>query len=112
MSAIEELESALHAATTAIDELRRVAATVEGMDVETWPSHGNAPLAIAAVLELQRIEIAKIRAELEQRNDAIGMSIARRVKVENKLIKAKEGLTRQECMALALELGTPEEVRS
>lgn len=33
-----------------MDELRRACAELLGQDPETWPSHGNAPLAIAAAM--------------------------------------------------------------
>ena len=39
-------------AEIALDELRRSCATMIGADPETWPDHGNAPLAIAASLGL------------------------------------------------------------
>lgn len=35
-----------------LDELRRSCAEILGQDPETWPSHGNAPLAIASALAL------------------------------------------------------------
>ena len=35
-----------------MDELRRSVATIIGEDPETWPGHGNAPLAIASVIAL------------------------------------------------------------
>jgi hypothetical protein len=35
-----------------LDELRRACAEILGQDPETWPSHGNAPLAIASALAL------------------------------------------------------------
>lgn len=37
-----------------MDELRRACAEIIGADPETWPSHGNAPLAIAAALALRQ----------------------------------------------------------
>ncbi|WP_312378885.1 hypothetical protein [Pseudomonas oryzihabitans] len=36
----------------AMDELRRSVAEILGQDPDTWPSHGNAPLAIASALAL------------------------------------------------------------
>jgi len=36
----------------AMDELRRSVAELLGQDPDTWPSHGNAPLAIASALAL------------------------------------------------------------
>lgn len=35
-----------------LDELRRSCAEILGQDPETWPPHGNAPLAIASALAL------------------------------------------------------------
>jgi hypothetical protein len=35
-----------------LDELRRACAEILGQDPEAWPSHGNAPLAIASALAL------------------------------------------------------------
>jgi hypothetical protein len=57
-------------------------------------------------------EVADLRRQLVQCSEALNRAINRRVKVENKLIEAKNGLTREELVSLALELGTPEEVRS
>lgn len=36
----------------AMDDLRRAVAELLGHDPETWPEHGNAPLAIAAAVAL------------------------------------------------------------
>lgn len=41
-------------AEAALDETRRTVAKVIGADPETWPDHGNAPLAIAATLALYK----------------------------------------------------------
>ena len=38
--------------SVAVDEIRRSVAQLLGEDVETWPSHGNAPLAIASAVAL------------------------------------------------------------
>jgi hypothetical protein len=35
-----------------MDELRKACAELLGNDPETWPSHGNAPLAIAASMAI------------------------------------------------------------
>ena len=35
-----------------LDELRRACAEILGQDPEAWPSHGNAPLAIASALAI------------------------------------------------------------
>lgn len=40
-------------ADQALDELRRSVAQIIGADPETWPDHGNAPLAIAAAIGLR-----------------------------------------------------------
>jgi hypothetical protein len=40
-------------AAEALDALRRAVAEVIGTDPETWPSHGNAPLAIAAAMAMR-----------------------------------------------------------
>jgi hypothetical protein len=39
-----------------MDTIRRMVAEVNGDDPETWPKHGNAPLAIASWLALLKIE--------------------------------------------------------
>lgn len=41
-------------ADDALNELRKSVAEIIGEDPETWPDHGNAPLAIAATLALAR----------------------------------------------------------
>lgn len=41
-------------AATALNELRKSVAEIIGADPETWPDHGNSPLAIAATLALAR----------------------------------------------------------
>jgi hypothetical protein len=38
------------------EELRRAIAEMIGADVETWPDHGNAPLAIASYVALCALE--------------------------------------------------------
>jgi hypothetical protein len=47
----------------ALDELRRACAEIIGADPETWPTHGNAPLAIAAALGLRQAELNKLAAQ-------------------------------------------------
>lgn len=47
----------------ALDELRRACAEIIGADPETWPSHGNAPLAIAAALGLRQAELNKLATQ-------------------------------------------------
>lgn len=59
----------------------------------------------------QAHEIAALSRQWREDNEAFVRAINRRVKVENKLLLAKQGLTDEECVALALELGTPEEAR-
>lgn len=44
------------AADAALDELRRAVASTMGYDPETWPTHRNAPLAIAALVALLKGE--------------------------------------------------------
>lgn len=51
----------------ALDETRRAVAALLGADSETWPTHGNAPLAIAAVLanaQRKQIEIPELTEEM------------------------------------------------
>lgn len=54
---------------TELNELRRSVAQLLGEDEETWPQHGNAPLAIAASCALwkQRSEDARADAESARR---------------------------------------------
>jgi hypothetical protein len=59
---------------TELDELRRACARVLGADPETWPSHGNAPLAISAGFALAHRERGDARqriAELEAENTSL-----------------------------------------
>jgi hypothetical protein len=51
-----------------LDELRRSTAELIGAPADTWPSHGNAPLAIAAALALRVLENDTLRAELAKRD--------------------------------------------
>lgn len=44
------------------NELRRAVADVSGSDVETWPSHGNAGLAIASCCALSRLRGEEVAA--------------------------------------------------
>lgn len=48
---------------TSMDELRKTCAEIIGADPQTWPDHGNAPLAIAACLGLRDAELQKTTAE-------------------------------------------------
>lgn len=60
--AVDELDRLL-AAPDAMDELRRACAETLGVDPETWPEHGNAPLAIAAAVALggrPRVQVRKL----------------------------------------------------
>ena len=54
----------LAAAETSANELRRAVAEIIGADPETWPNHGNAPLAIAAYVAVQQAELAALEAKL------------------------------------------------
>lgn len=47
----------------ALDALRRACADIIGADPETWPDHGNAPLAIAAALGLRQAALSKPAAQ-------------------------------------------------
>ena len=42
------------------DELRRAVAECTGQDSAAWPEHGNAPLAIASTVALQRLKLDQI----------------------------------------------------
>jgi len=57
-----------------LNELRRAIAEMLETDMDTWPEHGNAPLAIAAAFAHQR-QITKERVaerdELRARIDAL-----------------------------------------
>ena len=57
---IDELRAKLAAAETSANELRRAVAELIGADPETWPNHGNAPLAIASCVALRQAEAAKM----------------------------------------------------
>ena len=46
-------------AWTALNELRRAVAEVIGADPDVWPTHGNAPLAIAASVATRQMELKK-----------------------------------------------------
>lgn len=54
----------LAAAETSANELRRAVAELIGADPETWPNHGNVPLAIAAYVAVQQAELAALEAKL------------------------------------------------
>lgn len=60
---IDELRTKLAAAETSANELRRAVAEVIGADPETWPKHGNAPLAIAACVASQKMKLAALKAQ-------------------------------------------------
>jgi len=49
-----------------MDELRRACADVLKEDPETWPTHGNAALAIAAALTLACLARENVEAELKE----------------------------------------------
>lgn len=48
---------------TSMNELRKTCAEIIGADEQTWPGHGNVPLAIAACLALRDAELRKTTAE-------------------------------------------------
>lgn len=54
----------------AMDELRRSVAEIIGTDPDTWPDHGNTPLAIAAALALRHGAVKGHAAALEQAVEA------------------------------------------
>jgi hypothetical protein len=49
----------------ALDELRKSVAQIIGQDPNTWPRHGNAPLAIAAVCARHALREAEPATESE-----------------------------------------------
>ena len=72
LAEIDELRAKLAAAETSANELRRAVAELIGADPETWPNHGNAPLAIAACVAVRQVELAALEvklASLEQTHD-------------------------------------------
>lgn len=54
-----------------LEELRRSIATLAGEDPETWPSHGNATLAMAASYALMRNDLAAAREDNEKLKAAL-----------------------------------------
>ena len=48
-----------------LDGLRRAVAELLKYDPETWPEHGNAPLAIASALALEQAENERLRKWVE-----------------------------------------------
>jgi hypothetical protein len=67
-----------------LDCIRRQIATLNGDDPETWPDHGNAPLAISAWLELLRIRMEDngasfpdAAAQLNRDADALERALAK-----------------------------------
>lgn len=50
---------------TELNELRRACARIIGADEETWPEHGNAPLAIAAAFAIRDRGLREARADAE-----------------------------------------------
>lgn len=49
-----------------LDSLRRAVAEVMGCDPETWPAHGNAPLAIASKVAADKIKNEHLRETLKE----------------------------------------------
>jgi hypothetical protein len=62
---VPRLVKALREANANLDHIRRAVAALAGADPETWPDHGNAPLAIAAWLEQLRISMEENAALLD-----------------------------------------------
>lgn len=58
-----------------LEELRRAVAETIGADPETWPTHGNAPLAIAAVIASQGVRLDRARAALSTINLTIQAAV-------------------------------------
>lgn len=61
-----------------LEELRRAVAAILGTDLETWPTHGNAPLAIASAFAIRygRVdELAARIAALEAENAALSEAV-------------------------------------
>ncbi len=50
--------------TDTMDDLRRACTEILGADPETWPEHGNAPLAIAAALQVKVNEVEGLKKRL------------------------------------------------
>lgn len=46
-----------HTAWDALNETRKAVAAIIGADPETWPNHGNAPLAIAAAMAMRQSDL-------------------------------------------------------
>lgn len=55
----------------ALDQLRRSVAEIIGADPDTWPDHGNAPLAIAAAIGLRQAELNRCDAAPPPAADAV-----------------------------------------
>jgi N-acetylglucosamine kinase-like BadF-type ATPase len=75
---VPRLVKALREANANLDHIRRAVAVLAGADPETWPDHGNAPLAIAAWLELARIRKAESASRMDTR-DAFAETLADKV---------------------------------
>ncbi len=56
----------------ALDTTRRAVAEVIGADPETWPDHGNAPLAIAACVGLRE---AELKQQAEQASEPVAWMV-------------------------------------
>lgn len=63
----------------AMEELRKAVANLCGYDEETWPTHGNAPLAIGATVALLAAGAKKterLRKQLEAKDAALRNALA------------------------------------
>lgn len=56
-----------------METLRRAVAELLHQDVETWPEHGNAPLAIAAALAIRIKEVETLRALARKEDESNGV---------------------------------------
>ena len=54
---IDELRAEIARLNMSADELRRACAETLKCDPDTWPDHGNAPLAIASALALRCVNL-------------------------------------------------------
>jgi hypothetical protein len=93
----------------AVDEIRRSVAQLLGEDVETWPSHGNAPLAIASAVALlvrnsepseECTQLSDERLEVDRLARAFGVSLEKAKQAQDDLgfmyrkLAHREGNTR------------------
>lgn len=84
----------------ALNELRRSVAEIIGADPDTWPDHGNAPLAIAAAIGLREAGL-KQRAAPVAPPPVYDKSIVKRLATQMGLIPvAPQPLTDEEITAI------------